>query len=245
MDCYKSLCTQFYDIDKPTAPKKELDFYLRYARRARGPILEPMCGSGRFLVPIAQAGFDIDGFDASPHMLAACRAKLKKLRLKSGVSEQSLPDVKLARKYALVLIPAGSFGLITDERAIRASVKRLHDALMPGGTIVIELDAYTRAASGSWPWGGRWIRRDDGARLIISWLGRFDAAASIESSLHRYELIDRSGRLRKTEIEEFNLRRIPRPQMTRWLRDSGFACSKVVRDDDQTMIFEARRATRV
>ena len=60
MDCYKSLCTQFYDIDKPTAPQKELDFYLRYARRARGPILEPMCGSGRFLVPIAQSGFDID-----------------------------------------------------------------------------------------------------------------------------------------------------------------------------------------
>lgn len=245
MDCYKSLCTQFYDIDKPAAPKKELDFYLRYARRARGPILEPMCGSGRFLVPIAQAGFDIDGFDASPHMLAACRAKLKRSRLKSRVSEQSLPDVKLGRNYALLIIPAGSFGLITDERAIRASLRRLHDALAPGGTIVIELDAFDpRTKSSSWPWGGRWIRRDDGARLVISWLGRFDAETSIESSLHRYELIDKAGRLLKTEIEEFNLRRISRPQMTRWLRDARFGRIKVVRDDDQTMIFEARRAGR-
>ena len=244
MDCYKSLCTQFYDIDKPVAPKKELDFYLRYARRARGPILEPMCGSGRFLVPIAQAGFDIDGFDASPHMLAACRAKLKKLRLKSRVSRQSLPGVTLTREYALVIIPAGSFGLITDERSIRASLKRLHEALAPGGTIVIELGAYKPAKSGSWPWGGRWIRRDDGARLIISWLGRFDADTAVESSIHRYELIDRPGKLLKTEIEEFNLRRIPRGQMTRWLRDARFTRIKVVGDDDQTMIFEAQRAGR-
>ena len=55
MDSYKKLCTQFYDIDKPTAPPDALEFYLQYALKAQGPILEPMCGTGRFLVPMLRA----------------------------------------------------------------------------------------------------------------------------------------------------------------------------------------------
>src|SRR3954470_10257220 len=105
MNCYKKLCTEFYDTDKPTAPPDALEFYLRYSEQAAGPILEPMCGSGRFLIPILQGGFDIDGFDASPHMLAACREKLKRLGLTTHVTEQSLPEIDLPRTYGLVIIP--------------------------------------------------------------------------------------------------------------------------------------------
>ena len=46
-------------------PKDAYDFYLSYAKEANGPILEPMCGTGRFLLPLLAAGFKIEGFDAS------------------------------------------------------------------------------------------------------------------------------------------------------------------------------------
>jgi 2-polyprenyl-3-methyl-5-hydroxy-6-metoxy-1,4-benzoquinol methylase len=71
LDTYLNLCTQVYDLSKPTPPKDAYEFYYSYAAQAKGPILEPMCGTGRFLIPLLEEGFDIYGFDASEHMLKA------------------------------------------------------------------------------------------------------------------------------------------------------------------------------
>ncbi len=46
------------------------------ARRARGPLLELGCGTGRALVPLAQAGFEIDGIESSRAMLDIARQKV-------------------------------------------------------------------------------------------------------------------------------------------------------------------------
>jgi len=56
MAAYGSLCTEFYDLDKPSAPADALAFYVERARKAGGRVLEPMCGSGRFLLPMSLAG---------------------------------------------------------------------------------------------------------------------------------------------------------------------------------------------
>lgn len=48
LDTYLDLCTQVYDLSKPTPPQDAYDFYLSYVRETNGPILEPMCGTGRF-----------------------------------------------------------------------------------------------------------------------------------------------------------------------------------------------------
>ncbi len=42
---YKSLCTEFYDLDKPTASKEALEYYLKEVKKSIQPILEPMCGT--------------------------------------------------------------------------------------------------------------------------------------------------------------------------------------------------------
>ena len=48
LDTYLSLCSQYYELDKPDAPHDALEFYLKYVKNTDGPILEPMCGTGRF-----------------------------------------------------------------------------------------------------------------------------------------------------------------------------------------------------
>src|SRR5579859_5945463 len=55
----------------------DLPFYLELAREQGRRVLEIACGSGRVLVPLTRAGFELVGFDASPHMLALARAKLE------------------------------------------------------------------------------------------------------------------------------------------------------------------------
>ena len=44
-----------------------------------GSILEPMCGTGRFLLPLFEEGFffNVHGFDASDNMLAALHTKAR------------------------------------------------------------------------------------------------------------------------------------------------------------------------
>ena len=83
---YGNLCVEMYEILHREAPSDELNFYLSYAQAGK-KILEPLCASGRFLVPSAQKGLDIFGVDSSREMLDRLQAKypaqnLPALRLK-------------------------------------------------------------------------------------------------------------------------------------------------------------------
>lgn len=71
---YGSLCTTMYEILHKNAPKDELEFYFSYAKK-EDLIFEPLCGSGRFLVPFLKRGFDISGIDLSAQMLAKLKEK--------------------------------------------------------------------------------------------------------------------------------------------------------------------------
>ena len=71
---YGNLCTEMYEILHSEAPSDELDFYLSYAEKGK-KILEPLCGSGRFLVPFLERGFTISGIDLSEEMLAKLKQK--------------------------------------------------------------------------------------------------------------------------------------------------------------------------
>ena len=57
-----------YDVDEHRQPL--LAFYLNRWRQAGSPtpLLEPMCGTGFFLIPFLEAGADIDGLDAAHAM---------------------------------------------------------------------------------------------------------------------------------------------------------------------------------
>jgi SAM-dependent methyltransferase len=76
------LCTIFNDLGKSLAAREETGLYTRFVRSKRESILEPMCGSGRFLLPLLQQGYDISGFDLSSDMLDACRKNLFHLPFK-------------------------------------------------------------------------------------------------------------------------------------------------------------------
>jgi SAM-dependent methyltransferase len=227
MNCYLKLCTEFYDIDKPHPPADALEFYFGSAWQAKGLILEPMCGSGRFLIPLLEKGFDVIGADASSHMLAACREHLRSRKFAGRVDlrQQFLHELDISpnRDASLVLIPSGSLQLVTDMDHVRESLRRIFDVLRPGGTFVFEASIGKPKESASWPWGGRWITRpSDGARILISWLGHYDAVTSINCNLHRYELF-KDGQLLATEIEEFDMRQYSADELRSLLEQAGFA----------------------
>jgi SAM-dependent methyltransferase len=248
MNSYKKLCTEFYDMDKPNAPTKAFEFYLHYAQQAKGSILEPMCGSGRFLLPLLEHGFSIDGVDASDDMLQACRENGKLRRLTPNLFKQFLHQLELPQRYDLVIIPAGSFCLITDPLEIQESLRRLYAHMVPGATFVLEIERLMPRASQDEPWGGRWVNRSDGAKIVISWLSHYNPTERVSHSLHRYELI-KDGQLLETEWEEFDVRLYEIGEFSTLLESAGFTTVRTLKgygnnaldDTDDSIAFECVR----
>ncbi|HEX2674244.1 MAG TPA: class I SAM-dependent methyltransferase, partial [Polyangiaceae bacterium] len=211
------------DIDKPEPPPDAFDFYLAEAERAQGPILEPMCGSGRFLLPLLVRGFDVEGCDASPQMLAACRARAQELGLQPALKEERLDQLTNERRFALIFIPSGSFCLITDETAVLSSLLRIRERLAPNGRFIVEIERRdrTRYSELSGTWGGRWVTRADGAKIVLSWLSQYVAPTGISSSVHRYELL-KDGRLLAQEFEDWALKLYELSEFRALLGRAGF-----------------------
>ena len=164
---YGKLLTEAYDLDKPEAPAQELAYYLDWIRASREPVLEPMCGSGRFLVPLLEAGIDADGVDASPDMLASCRRRCQERGLAPMLVEQRLHELDLPRRYGVAFIPADSFGLILDRAEASAALDRLFRHLLPGGRLLFEIQRPLPAPGRQDRWTGRWWTRPDGAHIVL------------------------------------------------------------------------------
>ncbi|MFG2843025.1 class I SAM-dependent methyltransferase [Kitasatospora sp. NPDC048296] len=85
--------------------------YLRAARATGGPVLDLGAGSGRFAVPLARQGFDVDAVDRDP-------ARLARLRTWAGTLPETHPgrvttiraelaELTLHRRYGLVMMAGG------------------------------------------------------------------------------------------------------------------------------------------
>ena len=252
MNSYLKLCTALYDIDKPQAPVEALAFYRRCAQAARGPILEPRCGSGRFLVPLRESGFEVDGIDASPQMLGACRTRCQERGLSPTLYQQYLHQLDVPRQYGLIFIAAGSFSLLIDPDEIRLSLQKLRAALLPAGKLVLEVERLKAdQRSHDWPWcAGKWVERPDRARIISSWMGRYDAERRISYSKGRYDLV-KDEQVLETEVEDFNLRFYSADEFSTVLHAAGFEGVKLLDDygkgtsepGEDTFLFEARVAS--
>jgi len=139
MTAYGPLSARFYDADKPHAPAAELAFYVAALPRAAGGVLEPMCGSGRLLVPLIDAGFGVDGADASAAMLARCEARLAQSPHPARLFRQDVAELNVPFRYAAAFIAAGSFQLITDPLRARQALMQIRAHLVPPGVLVLDL----------------------------------------------------------------------------------------------------------
>lgn len=248
MTSYQKLCTEFYDIDKPNAPEDALAFYLRYVADVNGPILEPMCGSGRFLIPLLERGFDIDGVDASPHMLQACRNNCIKRGITPVLYEQSIERITLSKQYGLVIIPASSFCLVIEQKDVEESLRRIYALLTPAAKFVVEVELHRQRPSESRPWEGRWVERSDGTKIVLSTLSHYDAKDHLINSINRYDLV-KNWQLLETEFEDFNLRYYDLTEFDRLLEAAGFQNRKALKpytfsatdETDRSVVFECSK----
>lgn len=133
---------EYYDFDHDT--QIDLAFYLDWARHCGSPVLELACGTGRVLIPLAEAGYEVYGVDLSQNMLALCRRKVQERGLGDRV-HLALADMatfELERHdFALAYIPVRSFMHLFTPRDQLACLERVYEHLRPGGYFVVDVYA--------------------------------------------------------------------------------------------------------
>ncbi|NBV40552.1 class I SAM-dependent methyltransferase [bacterium] len=245
LETYLQLCTQYYDLEQHPYDADAVRFYLQHALQAGGPILEPMCGTGRFLIPIAQAGCDIEGFDASEFMLAACRQKYPQAQVQYAFAERFVPQ----RKYNLIFIPYGSWGLIVKKEDAIKGLQVLYDALVPGGKFIVDIDTVFSVPTHTDVWHRALNRREDGAVIALNTLPSYNADKQLFQCSCRYELLQQ-GKVTLVEEEFFEQYLYRHEEFLDVLRSVGFTHivayqdhtkSPLVNDRAQMIVYECTK----
>ena len=214
---YGNLCTEMYEILHDKAPQDELDFYLSYAEKNK-KILEIMCGSGRFLVPFLEYGYNICGVDFSVEML-------EKLKLKAPEADVKYADIAeytTNEQFDYIFISSGSVSLFTDMNLCQKILKKIKGLLAPAGKFVFAVDTiaakcldnddYEMSVS---------VKMKNGFDLVLKTKNYFDVQQQIQLSPGIYELYDRD-KLLKSEHMDFQTHLYKFGEMENYLREVGF-----------------------
>jgi SAM-dependent methyltransferase len=127
----------------------EIEFFGRFVAEGQ-PALDAGCGTGRMLLPWLRAGYDVDGTDVSADMIERTAARAREEGFDPTLLVQPLHGLDPARRYRTV-VACGVFGIgstrVQDEQALR----RLHDVLEEGGTLVLDKEV-PYADARRWPY---------------------------------------------------------------------------------------------
>ena len=121
----------------------DLPLYLELAAFQGGRVLEVACGSGRVLVPLARAGHTVVGLDASPHMLALAREKLRANGLaesaRARLVQGDMRAFELGERFDLAVVAVKSFIYLTERADQQRALAAIAAHLRPGGLLVLDL----------------------------------------------------------------------------------------------------------
>jgi len=116
----------------------EIAYFKQFVERGE-PALDVACGTGRLLIPYLEAGLDVDGCDVSTDMIAVCREKAERAGLDPTLLMQPMHELDPPRKYRTIFV-CGAFGLGSTREQDEQTLRRFHEHLEPGGTLVFDVE---------------------------------------------------------------------------------------------------------
>lgn len=206
-----------YEILHEKAPQDELDFYLSYAEKGM-KILEPLCGSGRFLIPFMERGFDICGMDLSSEMLG----KLKQKNPDANVIQADILEYSSTQLYDYIFISSGSVSLFTDMDLCKKILKKLKGMLAPDGKFVFAVDTVAdRSPDHDSYQTSIAVKTKEGFNLVLKSRSYYEEESQTQFSPSVYELYDETTLL-QSEPMDFQLHLYQFGEMEAYLEEIGF-----------------------
>lgn len=132
---------RYYDLihENLTA---DIPYLLRLAAETGGPILELGCGSGRLLLPLARAEYDITGIDNSEVMLERAQQRLAAepaaVQSRVHLLEGDMVSPGSVQQHGLVFAGHNTLMHLTPGQ-LAVALKNIYSALKPGGRLFVDL----------------------------------------------------------------------------------------------------------
>lgn len=214
---YGNLCTEMYEILHEKAPRDELNFYLSYAKK-EDKILEALCGSGRFLIPFMEQGFDIFGIDLSVAMLN----KLKQKAPNAKVFQADILEYSSKNRFDYIFISSGSVSLFTDINLCRKILGKIKEMLTSEGKFVFAVDTVADKCSDDNDYKiSVTTKTKEGFDLILKNKNYYDEQSRTQFSPGIYELYN-GTELLQSEYMDFQTHLYEFGEMERLLKEIGF-----------------------
>ena len=237
----------------------ELAYYRSAVERNGEPALDLGCGTGRLLVPLLEAGLDVDGTDVSPDMLERARqaGEAAGIDMGSRLAQQTFAGLELARTYRTIFC-CDSFGIGGSRAADELALRRVHDHLAPGGAFIFSIDLLVpgrfdgRSLPEPWPDATPRARLDDGDELeLLRRTASWDPEERVEVMDIRARLW-RSDQLLAEEEGSLAFVHYTADELRAMLAAAGFDDVTLERPysgrpsepGDETVVFVARRPRR-
>lgn len=132
---------KYYELIFGSDWKAEFDFlrdcFAKHADREVRRVFEPACGTGRLLVKLGQAGFEVGGNDLNEKAVKYCNDRLARHGLPRSVFVGDMADFRLKKKVDAAFNMINSFRHLPTEQAAVAHFKCVAEALNRGGLYLL------------------------------------------------------------------------------------------------------------
>jgi SAM-dependent methyltransferase len=134
----------YYDYDTRSLVKDDLDFYVEYASKTKGEILELASGTGRVSCCLAQkTGRHIKCVEASEHMIEKFKLKLQasspELQDKIDIQKCSMDNFQFNQKFEYIIIPFRSLQCLPEKAATINCLNLVYSHLADNGLFIFTL----------------------------------------------------------------------------------------------------------
>lgn len=223
---YRSLEAQLHDAFwAAEGPPAELPLLREFLTQFPGPSLELGCGSGRLMAPLAKDGFEVEGLDNSPEMIALGQTHLPDLTFHLG----DLASFQPTKTYRSFTLPAFTLQLLPQPQDI---LQHLHQMLPPDGALYLTTFVPWAELNGDLPEEITYLDHEitlpNGHQAILSTKHQLDREQQILHRFHEYEI----PRQNLSHRSEQTLAYFFAGELEALLEKSGFTIAKTIPDFD-------------
>ncbi len=233
MSDYERTYAAYYDY-RATGLEGDVQFYVAEAQTAGSPVLELGCGTGRILIPVAQAGVAITGLDLSVPMLDIARRKVAGLdaatRGRIELAEGDMRRFALGRRFNLVMIPFRAFLHLLTPEDERQALECIREHLAGDGRLIFNLfdprldiiAAHSGSLGTALKKVSEFVHPVTGRRFVVWDTRQYDTERQIITQYFIHEELDEAGGVLSKAYTPLTLRYVFRWEMQYLLELCGF-----------------------
>ena len=246
MNCYTSLAGGYDSLTEDVQYEKRAAFLQKLLAKSTIPVhtvLDLACGTGTMTCLLAEAGYEMIGVDISEDMLSEAAGKtVSPGKIPPIYLQQSMEELDLYGTVEAAVCCLDSINYLTDARALKRALQRLHLFVAPGGVFLFDVNTPCKLRS----LDGQ-VFLDEREDLYCVWRAEFDRRSRI--CTYGMDIFERQGALWRRSLEEHYEKAWEVEELKHFLTEAGFGLIRTwgdcrlraPRQDEQRIYFSCIR----